>query len=132
ALAVLFSFVLGPMVTRLRRWGLGRVLAVSTVTALTFAFLFSLGWVVTVQLLHLAREFPTYKRNIQTKVRSVYGPLATQLDKTSGAIQDLEGQFLGAQRRRPAEVERVEVVEPAPTLPQLVRRAVGPLFRPLG
>jgi predicted PurR-regulated permease PerM len=132
ALAVLFSFVLGPIVTRLRRCGLGRILAVSTATALTFAFLFSLGWVVTAQLLHLAREFPSYKRNIQTKVRSVYGPLATQLDKTSGAIQDLEGQFLGAQRRRPAEVERVEVVEPAPTLPQLVRRAVGPLFRPLG
>ena len=132
ALAVLFSFVLGPIVTRLRRWGLGRILAVSTATALTFAFFFSLGWVVTVQLLHLAREFPTYKRNIQAKVRSVYGPLATQLDKTSSAIQDLQGQFLAAQRSRTTRLERVEVVEPAPTLPQLVRRAVGPLFRPLG
>ena len=132
ALAVLFSFVLGPIVTRLRRWGLGRVLAVSTVTALTFAFLFSLGWVVTHQLLHLAREFPTYKRNIQAKVQSVYRPLATKLEKTSGAIQDLQGQFLGAQRRGRAEVERVEVVQPAPTLPQLVGRAVGPVFRPLG
>ena len=28
ALAVLFSFVLGPIVSRLRRWGLGRILAV--------------------------------------------------------------------------------------------------------
>jgi len=130
ALAVLFSFVLGPIVTRLRRWGLGRVMAVSTVTALSFAFLFSLGWVVTHQLLHLAREFPTYKRNIQTKVQTVYGPLATKLDKTSVAIQDLQGQFLAV--RRGAEVERVEVVQPAPTLPQLVHRAVGPLFRPLG
>jgi predicted PurR-regulated permease PerM len=132
ALAVLFSFVLGPIVTRLRRWGLGRILAVSTVTALAFAFLFSLGWVVTHQLLHLAREFPTYKRKIQAKVQSVYGPLATQLDKTSGAIQDLESQFMAAQRRRPAELERVEIVQPVPTLLQLVRRSVGPLFRPLG
>ena len=57
---------------------------------------------MTHQLLHLAREFPTYKRNIQAKVQSVYGPLATQLDKTSGAIQDLQGQFLAAQRRGPA------------------------------
>ena len=132
ALAVLFSFVLGPIVTRLRRLGLGRVPAVSTVTVLTFAFMFSLGWVVTHQLLHLASEFPTYKRNIQAKVQSVYRPLATQLDKTSGAIQDLQGQFLAAQRRGPAPVTKVEVVQPAPTLPQLVRRAVGPLFRPLG
>jgi predicted PurR-regulated permease PerM len=133
ALAVLFSFVLGPLVTRLRRWGLGRILAVSTVTAVTFAFLFSLGWVVTHQLLQLAREFPTYKRNIQAKVQSVYGPLANKLDKTSGALQDLQGQFLAAaQRRGPGEVERVEVVQPAPTLPELVRRAAGPLFRPLG
>ena len=132
ALAVLFSFVLGPVVTRLRRWGLGRILAVSTATVLAFAFLFSLGWVVTHELLQLAREFPTYKRNIQAKVRSVTGPLATQLDKTSVAIQDLQGQFLGAQRPGATRVERVEVVQPAPTLPQLVRRAVGPLFRPLG
>ena len=132
ALAVLFSFVLGPIVTRLRRLGLGRILAVSTATVLAFAFLFSLGWVVTHQLLQLAREFPTYKRNIQAKVRSVYGPLATQLAKTSVAIQDLEGQFLAAQRRGATRVERVEVVQPTPTLPQLVRRAVGPLFRPLG
>jgi len=132
ALAVLFSFVLGPIVTRLRRLGLGRVLAVSTVTALTFAFLFALGWVVAHQLMHFAREFPTYKRNIQAKVQSVYGPLATQLDKTSGAIQDLQGQFLAAQRKGRVEVERVEVVQPAPTLPQVVGRAVGPLFRPLG
>jgi predicted PurR-regulated permease PerM len=132
ALAVLFSFVLGPIVTRLRRWGLGRIPAVSTATVLAFAFLFSVGWVVTHQLLELAREFPAYKRNIQAKVRSVTGPLATQLDKTSVAIQDLQGQFLAAQRRGPARVERVEVVQPAPTLPQLVHRAVGPLFRPLG
>jgi predicted PurR-regulated permease PerM len=132
ALAVLFSFVLGPIVTRLRRWGLGRIPAVSTVTILTFAFLFSLGWVVTHQLLHLAREFPTYKRNIQAKVQSVYGPLANKLDKTSGALQDLQGQFLADQRRGPAEVERVEVVQPTPTLLELVRRAVGPLFRPFG
>jgi predicted PurR-regulated permease PerM len=132
ALAVLFSFVLGPIVTRLRRLGLGRVLAVSTATVLAFAFLFSVGWVVTHQLLELAREFPAYKRNIQAKVRSVTGPLATQLDKTSVAIQDLQGQFLAAQRRGATQVERVEVVQPAPTLPQLVRRAVGPLFRPLG
>jgi len=50
---------LGPIGTHLRRCGL--ILAVSTATILTFAFLFSLGWVATHQLLHLARECPTYK-----------------------------------------------------------------------
>jgi len=137
ALAILLSFLLGPMVTRLRRWGFGRVIAVSTVTVLTFAFLFSLGWVVTRQLRHFARELPSYKRNIQAKVQSVYGPLANELNKTSRAIQELQGQVVAAERRsrsrpRPAELERVEVVQPAPTLPQLLHRAVGPLFRPLG
>lgn len=135
ALAILLSFLLGPIVTRLRRWGCGRVLAVSTVTVLTFAFLFSLGWVVTRQLLQFARELPSYKRNIQAKVQSVYGPLANELDKTSRAFQELQGQVVAAERHSrpgPAELERVEVVQPAPTLPQLLHRAVGPLFRPLG
>jgi predicted PurR-regulated permease PerM len=135
ALAVLFSFLLGPIVTRLRRWGCGRVLAVSTVTLLAFAFLFSLGWVVSRQILHFARELPSYRRNIQSKVQSVYRPVARELDKTSRAIQDLQGQVVAAERRsrpRPAEPEKVEVVQPAPTLPQLLHRAVGPLFKPLG
>lgn len=109
---------------RLRRWGCGRVIAVSTVTVLTFAFLFSLGCVVTRQPLHFARELPSYKRNIQAKVQS-----------TSRAIQELQGQVVAAERRSgpgPPELQRVEVVQPAPTLPQQLHRAIGPLFRPLG
>jgi len=135
ALAVLLSFLLGPLVTRLRRWGCGRALAVSTVTVLAFASLFSLGWIVTRQILHFARELPSYKRNIQAKVESVYGPLASELDKTSQAVQELQDQVNVAERRLrhgPPEPEKVEVVQPAPTLPQLLHRAVGPLFRPLG
>jgi predicted PurR-regulated permease PerM len=138
-LAILFSFLLGPMVTRLRRWGCGRVLAVSTVTVLAFASLFSLGWVATRQLLHFAHELPYYQRNIQTKVQSilqsVYGPLASELDKTSRAIEELQDQAMNADqrlRRGTPSPERVEIVPPAPSLSQLIRRSVGPLFRPLG
>lgn len=138
-LAILFSFLLGPIVTRLRRWGCGRVFAVSTVTVLTFASLFSLGWVATRQLLHFAHGLPNYRRNIQAKVQSVlqsvYGPLASELDKTSRAIQELQDQALTTDRRvrqGTPVLERVEVVHPAPSLSQLIRRSVGPLFRPLG
>ncbi|MCI0418877.1 MAG: AI-2E family transporter, partial [Acidobacteria bacterium] len=133
ALAVLLSFLLGPLVTRLRRWGFGRITAVSTVTLLAFAFLFSLGWVVTHELRHFARELPNYRRNIQAKVQSVHGPLTGQLDKTSRAIQELQAQFVVPDRRNHlGRAERVEIVQPAPTLPQLLHRALGPLFRPLG
>ena len=90
ALATLLSFLLGPLVTRLRRRGFGRVLSVSIVTVLAFALLFSLTWVVTRQLLSFAREFPSYKRNIQSKLQWLNGPFSQELDRTSRAIKGLQ------------------------------------------
>jgi predicted PurR-regulated permease PerM len=137
ALATLLSFLLGPLVTRLRRRGFGRVLSVSIVAVLAFALLFSLAWVVTRQLLSFAREFPSYKRNIQSKLQWLNGPFSQELDRTSRAIKGLQAE-LGTPRssndEQPGQHEpyRVELVQPAPNLLQLVHRAVGPLFKPMG
>jgi len=91
-----------------------------------------LGWVLTRQLLHFAHELPNYRRNIQTRVQSVYGPLASELEKTSRAIQELQDQAgMLTTLRRDAPTRRVEVSSQLQLL-QLPRREVGPLFRPLG
>jgi predicted PurR-regulated permease PerM len=71
ALAVLFSFLLAPLVTRLRRWGLWRVPSVLIVVTFAFAVMVFIGALVTVQLTDLGRKMPEYQHNIDQKLQSI-------------------------------------------------------------
>ncbi len=72
ALAILLTFVLTPPVTWLQRW-VGRVPAVLLVVTLVFAALGLAGWGLTRQMDNLARDLPTYRANIRTKIADVRG-----------------------------------------------------------
>src|SRR5262249_51635287 len=72
ALATLLAFLLTPVVTWLER-GLGRAPAVLAVVILTFTGLGVVGWTVTQQLGTLVTELPTYRQNINAKIRDVRG-----------------------------------------------------------
>jgi predicted PurR-regulated permease PerM len=72
ALAVLLAFLLTPVVKWLER-GLGRAPAVLAVVLLTFTGLGVTGWTVTQQLATLVAELPTYRQNINQKIRDVRG-----------------------------------------------------------
>ncbi len=64
ALALLFSFLLGPLVRRLERHHFRRVPAVLGV-ALTFFCLFGLvGWLMASQIIDLAGKTPTYQSHL--------------------------------------------------------------------
>src|SRR5512135_2030938 len=71
ALAILLSFVLAPIMIRLRRWGLGRVPAVIAVVTLAFLLIAGLGTIVAVQLYDLAQNIPSYQRNLHDKIVSL-------------------------------------------------------------
>lgn len=73
ALALLLSFLLAPLVTRLERWKLGRVPSVVIVTTAALALVLALGWVVTVQVLNLGKNLPRYSDNIRKHVRDFRG-----------------------------------------------------------
>ena len=81
ALAVLLSFVLTPIVSRLERLRLGRVPSVLTVVVLVFAGITGFGMVVGSQIADLADNLPSYQRNIQTKIETLR---ATALSAGSG------------------------------------------------
>ena len=55
AVAIFFTFLLSPLVTRLQR-GVGRVAAVLLVVTLAALVIVGVGWVVTVQFSDLAAE----------------------------------------------------------------------------
>ena len=71
ALAIFLTFLLNPVVTRLRLWGVGRTSAV-IITVLTAGLLLgSAGWVVTAQISSLLRELPEHTATVKAKVKSL-------------------------------------------------------------
>jgi predicted PurR-regulated permease PerM len=71
ALAILFSFLLAPLVTRLRHWGLWRIPAVLAVVTLAFAVMAVIGLLMSSQLTDLGRKMPEYQQNIHKKIQSI-------------------------------------------------------------
>ena len=67
-LAGLLSFLLSPLVRRLERWRLGRVGSVLVTTAMAFALIGGLSYLVTDEFLDLARSLPKYRDNLIAKI----------------------------------------------------------------
>src|SRR3954465_7899172 len=68
ALAVLFSFLLAPLVHRLERTKLGRVPSVLIVVLFAFAVLGGIGYVVAGQLNDLSENLPEYTTKIEESI----------------------------------------------------------------
>lgn len=73
ALAILFSFLLAPLVNRLRQWHLGRAPSVLIVVLLAFTVVGLLGELMTNQMVELTHKLPEYQQNIRKKLQSVVG-----------------------------------------------------------
>jgi predicted PurR-regulated permease PerM len=124
ALAFLFGFVLSPLVLRLRRWGVPRAAAAGIVVVATLAAIVFAGMFLTSQIRTLSAELPTYRTNIQSKLRD----LRKRIDAPGifdGAMQTLDTVKREVERKpagaRSAEVaaspvQRVQV-EPPPISP---------------
>lgn len=144
ALAILLSFMLAPIVTRLRRWGLGRVPSVLAVVLLLFVALLGLGSIVGSQLVHLAENLPRYEWNLRAKIRElrIAVPSGGVVERTSDMLRDLgqeleeattspESEAKSGDEASTPEPVPVEVQEPdAPPL-QTLRELGGPLIAPI-
>ena len=73
ALAILFSFVLAPMVSQLRQRRLGRIPSVLIVVLLAFTVVGLLGELMTNQMVELTHKLPEYQQNVLKKFQSVVG-----------------------------------------------------------
>lgn len=107
ALAVLLSFLLTPVVDRLERLAIGRVLAVIVAVTFTFFALACLGWLLAGQVAELGTKLPEYRGNFVKRVHA----MATANDllrATAGALDEV-----GRELTEPRDDELVE----APTRP---------------
>jgi predicted PurR-regulated permease PerM len=97
ALAILLSFVLTPIATRIERLGLGRIGSVAVVVVLSLALLGGMAWIVTAQLVQLGRELPDYKNNIVEKIKSIT-PSSPAFSRFTSALAEVNQELLGEPR----------------------------------
>ena len=144
ALAVLFSFLLGPVVRRLERLGLWRVPAVLAVTAAFFGLFAAVGWMTAHQVAGLAAKLPAYQGNIQHKLQALQGQ-GGGISKAVTVLAEIEKKSETASAAPtpppmlapvlPTEPEKpplpVRIVGPPSSAPQILRNTFGSLLVPL-
>lgn len=153
ALAVLLSFVLTPLVTRLERWRLGRIPSVVVVVLLTCSVIGAVGLLATGQVVELGIQLPEYKANLIERIRSVRNGTGGTLKEARQAIDDISAEltadsedaprptlketwlsWLGTNtepRSKEAGAVAVKVVELPPSPLTQIRSWFGPLVAPL-
>lgn len=122
--AILFAFLLAPLVSQLERLHLPRVLAVLVVLLGFAVILGSVGWLAAMQLVDVADELPTYRANITEKMAAINRPEDTSFSRAKNEIDRLGEQIglvnapgtadahgrnkaLGSSAERPIHVEEV-------------------------
>ena len=144
ALAILLSFMLAPIVVRLRRLGLGRVPAVIAVVLLLFIALLGLGAIVANQVVNLADNLPRYEWNLRSKIRDlrIAIPSGGVVERASEMLRDLnkelkeatappEKEATSSAAAEPPKPIPVQIQEPPPPPLQTLRELGGPLVAPI-
>jgi len=96
ALAILFSFLLAPVVRRLERW-LWRIPATLIVVLLAFSAIGGVAVLAGKQAVSLAAKLPEYRENIIKKIHAVQAPKEGDLAKAADAIKDLQEEAAAEQ-----------------------------------
>ena len=115
ALAILFTLILTPMVSRLERRGLSRLTAVLSVVCLAFLLMGLVGWAVASQVAGLIDDLPRHKANVREKLAQLRGSGKPGL---IGTVQDFLDEFdktagPGTSQSPAGPVVRVEPEKPS-------------------
>jgi predicted PurR-regulated permease PerM len=141
ALAFLLSFLLAPLVLRLRHWGFGRTFSVIVAVSAAVGLVALLTWLMAAQVYDLASKLPQYQTNMQKKVQSFSLPGGGILGKSKRVLREL-GKDLGTSNApepgQPAPLLKpenkpipVEVHQPEPTAVYVLRNLLASLATPL-
>ena len=96
AVGVLFAFALAPLVSRLRRIGAGRILAVLIAAVLVIGITGAIGTYITTATLEVAGELPRYQTNLIEKIRSIRGTAMNggAVERASALLRTLREQLV--------------------------------------
>ena len=132
AIALLITFALSPLVSALRRQGIGLLLSVLAVVATAFSLMAAFTLVVVTQLSTLAQNLPTFQANIIAKVDSLKATgggngIVVRLSDMISAVNAKIGAALPADGQVPLPVEVIQSTNAFSFLESLVLPLVSPL-----
>jgi predicted PurR-regulated permease PerM len=134
-LAIVISFLLAPVVSRLERWGFHPVLAVLSVATFAFALLGVLLTTMSMESLDLVNSLPKYRDNIHAKWAAIQkgppGPLNLALRNIGALTEDLSKVTAPAESEK-LQPMKVQVVSGAASALELVKNSVAPIIGPVG
>ncbi|MGA7107347.1 MAG: AI-2E family transporter [Terracidiphilus sp.] len=138
AFAVLFAFLLAPVVALLERFRLPRGLAAAIVIVGFSSLLAGVAWLLFTQLVSIANDLPIYRDNITQKIEAIHPPSDSAIGRAQEEVEELSEELglanstmpspwqhdkqgsrkpLGATPDRPMQVR--EVAKPTGRLDQL-------------
>jgi len=140
-IAALLSFILAPVMRRLRIWGVPKVVSALFSVALTLTAIGALGATLVMQGRQLAEDLPKYENNLRAKIQGLSGaPIASGvLERASGTLRDLRNELNRTENSDPspsvahegAKLLPVEVHQPEPKGLEALANLVRPLLSPL-
>jgi predicted PurR-regulated permease PerM len=135
-LAILISFLLAPVVSRLERWHFTRAVAVLSVVAIAFVLIGGLCSTLSLQGLDLVNSLPKYRDNIHAKWVAIQkgppGPLNLAFTNIGSMIADLGKVSASAGGAQKLEPTKVEVVSATDGVFALVKNSLTPVVGPIG
>jgi predicted PurR-regulated permease PerM len=135
-LAILISFLLAPVVSRLERWHFPRAVAVLSVVAVAFFLIGGLCSTLSLQGLDLVDSLPKYRDNIHAKWVAIQkgppGPLNLAFTNVGSMIADLGKVSESAGGAQKLEPTKVEVVSATDSVFSLVKNSLTPVLGPVG
>jgi predicted PurR-regulated permease PerM len=134
ALAILFTFLLAPLVGRLVSWGVNRLLAVIVSVTIALTLVCALADVAFNQFADLAHELPSYQRQLHQNLTHIRGAVRGGMAEATNALEQLGKEFqrVAPSEPTPNDIRKVQVVEPPATPMSMLRDLVGPVLKPFG
>jgi predicted PurR-regulated permease PerM len=141
-LAVLLSFVLGPVVELFRRLRLPKVAAVLLAVLLALTVILLVATLIGTQIADLAGNLPQYQATIMQKVSTVRGLVFERLSAMTshfGHLPTLDGHRLGGPASQPIPAAAPTTGQPLPVILEapppsalsLARRLLMPVLEPI-
>ena len=96
ALAVLLTFLLGPLVVLLRRLHFGRVPSVIAAVGSAFGLVGLITWLMATQVYDFAARLPSYESNMHNKVQSLSKPDGGIFSKSTAVLRGLGRELSSA------------------------------------
>ena len=131
AIAVLLSFVLGPLVHLLRKWHFGRFLSVAASVVMALGVAAALATMIGVQLADLAGDVPRYRSTIEHKVEGLRdSPAGRMADYVANIGRTMHQGGEEPAKPAPPSTSKPGTSAPPPEKPMLVEvkeRAPDPI-----